>query len=52
MADAHEEVLGLKNYQNVKIHSLNEVYCLDSIDKVPVMNEDFILVIDEVACFV
>lgn len=49
LADAHANLFNLKNYQNVHEHGVNEVYCYDSIRKCNTIENDFILILDEVA---
>ena len=52
LADAHANLFNLKNYQNVREHGVNEVYCYDSIRKLTNIDDDFILILDEVASLI
>lgn len=50
LADLHCQELKLSSYLEVNQHSLNEVYQLDSIDKVNgIDNYKYVLIIDEIA---
>lgn len=51
LAEQHVQDFDLLLYLKVKHHGLDEVYQLDSVDKVPLdkLNQDFILIMDEVA---
>ncbi len=51
LADMHTNDFGIKNYRKVNYHDVNEVYQLDSLDKIPIddIYGDFVLIIDEVA---
>jgi len=52
LSDIHEIELHLTNYQNAHKYAMDTVYQADSMDKIPEeINEDFILIIDEVASF-
>ena len=49
LADSHITEFELVNYRTTTNHGLNEVYQLDSLDKVDNLNKPFILLIDEIA---
>ena len=51
LSDMHTKELKIKNYRSVRKHGLNEVYQIDSLDRVRGYDkeEDYILILDEVA---
>jgi len=50
LSDMHETEFKIKNYQRIYNHSTNEVFQVDSIDKVPTeLNSKYIMVMDETA---
>ena len=52
LSDKHAEDFEIAHYRDVHMnHSTNEVYQADSIDKIPDIKNDYILIIDEVASF-
>lgn len=51
LSDTHELCFKIKNYQTTVDHGLNEVYQIDSINKIPELEDGqkYVLIIDEIA---